>query len=130
MAARSKVFVRKTRNSSTLDIRRRSLILHSHDCKMRSIIPLLSFSALLAPVQSLYFYIDGTTPKCFFEELPKDTLVVGHYTAEEFNDQRKVWEKHDGLNIFISVDVRFGYSANPPFQRAIHSDNFTGSIRQ
>jgi hypothetical protein len=73
---------------------------------MRSILPLLSLSALLAPVQSLYFYIDGTTPKCFFEELPKDTLVVGHYTAEEWDDNRKAWLKHDGLNIFISVDVR------------------------
>jgi len=72
---------------------------------MRSIIPLISLSALLVPVQSLYFYIDGTTPKCFFEELPKDTLVVGHYTAEEYDDNRKIWSKHDGLNIFISVDV-------------------------
>jgi hypothetical protein len=73
---------------------------------MRSIYPLISLSALLAPVQSLYFYIDGTTPKCFFEELPKDTLVVGHYTAEEYSEQTKSWSKHDGLNIFISVDVR------------------------
>lgn len=73
---------------------------------MYSLIPLLSLSALLVPAQALYFYIDGTTPKCFFEELPKDTLVVGHYTAEEYNEERKVWEKHDGLNIFISVDVR------------------------
>jgi hypothetical protein len=72
---------------------------------MRSIIPLLSLSALLVPVQSLYFYIDGTSPKCFFEELPKDTLVVGHYTAEEYDDNRKMWSKHDGLNVFISVDV-------------------------
>jgi hypothetical protein len=73
--------------------------------KMRSILPLLSLSALLAPVQSLYFYIDGTTPKCFFEELPKDTLVVGHYTAEEYDESRKQWSTHDGLNIYISVDV-------------------------
>jgi len=72
---------------------------------MRSIIPLLTLSALLAPVQSLYFYIDGNTPKCFFEELPKDTLVVGHYTAEEYDEDRKTWSKHDGLHIFISVDV-------------------------
>jgi hypothetical protein len=72
---------------------------------MRSFLPFLSLSALLVPVQSLYFYIDGTTPKCFFEELPKDTLVVGHYTAEEFDDDLKMWKKHDGLNIFISVDV-------------------------
>ncbi|TVY91895.1 putative membrane protein [Lachnellula willkommii] len=72
---------------------------------MRSILPLLSLSALLAPVQSLFFYIDGTTPKCFFEELPKDTLVVGHYSAEEYDENMKAWAKHDGLSIAISVDV-------------------------
>lgn len=76
---------------------------------MWSIIPLLSLSALLVPVQSLYFYIDGTTPKCFFEELPKDTLVVGHYSAEEYDENLKSWSKHDGLNIQITVDV----SPNP-----------------
>ena len=72
---------------------------------MRSVISLLSLSALLVPVQSLYFYIEGTTPKCFFEELPKDTLVVGHYDAEEFDEDRKTWSKHDQLNILITVDV-------------------------
>jgi len=83
---------------------------------MRSILPLLSLSALLAPVQSLYFYIDGTTPKCFFEELPKDTLVVGHYTAEEYDENMKAWAKHDGLNIYISVDVRCLPQPIPPIQ--------------
>jgi hypothetical protein len=38
---------------------------------------LLAFAALLLPTQALYFYMDGPTQKCFFEELPKDTLVVG-----------------------------------------------------
>lgn len=34
--------------------------------------------ALLASqAQALYFYIDGPSQKCFFEELPKDTLFVG-----------------------------------------------------
>jgi hypothetical protein len=73
---------------------------------MRSLLPIVALSAFLAPVNSLYFYIYGTAPKCFFEELPKDTLVVGHYTAEEWDDNLNGWAKHDGLNIFISVDVR------------------------
>jgi len=36
---------------------------------------------LVLPAQALYFYLDGasTTPKCFYEELPKDTLVVGKH---------------------------------------------------
>ena len=39
----------------------------------------LAFAALLLPTKALYFYIDGPSQKCFFEELPKDTLVVGEY---------------------------------------------------
>ena len=69
---------------------------------MRALLPLLSLAAV---ARALYFYIDVTSPKCFFEELPKDTLVVGHYTAEEWDDNRKVWAKHDGISIYISVDV-------------------------
>lgn len=44
---------------------------------MRSIVSCVSLAVLIQQVQSLYFYIDGPTQKCFFEELPKDTLVVG-----------------------------------------------------
>ena len=36
---------------------------------------LLSLFAL--PSYALHFYMHGGTPKCFVEELPKDTLVVG-----------------------------------------------------
>jgi p24 family protein alpha len=74
---------------------------------MRSFLSLLPLSGFLIPVQSLYFYIEGTTPKCFYEELPKDTMVVGHYSAEEFNTDHNAYVKSDWLNIFISVDVRF-----------------------
>ena len=38
---------------------------------------LSALAALVLPTQALYFYMDGTSPKCFYEELPKDTLVVG-----------------------------------------------------
>jgi len=69
---------------------------------MKTLLPLLSLSSL---AQALYFYIDGSTPKCFFEEMPKDTMVVGHYTAEEWDDNRHAWWKHDGISIYISVDV-------------------------
>ena len=64
---------------------------------MRSFLPALSLAAatLLVPVQSLYFYIEGTNPKCFFERLPKDTLVVGQYKAEEFNLNQNAYVKND-----------------------------------
>ncbi|TVY40606.1 Protein ERP1 [Lachnellula occidentalis] len=92
---------------------------------MRSILPLLSLSALLAPVQSLFFYIDGTTPKCFFEELPKDTLVVGHYSAEEYDENMKAWAKHDGLSIAISVDEVFDNDHRVINQKGSSSGRFT-----
>lgn len=38
---------------------------------------LLLAAALAVPAQALHFFIDGAVQKCFFEELPKDTLVVG-----------------------------------------------------
>ncbi|KFZ04142.1 hypothetical protein V502_10378 [Pseudogymnoascus sp. VKM F-4520 (FW-2644)] len=76
---------------------------------MRSFLPALSLAAatLLVPVQSLYFYIEGTNPKCFFERLPKDTLVVGQYKAEEFSLDQNKYVKNDNLNIFITVEEVF-----------------------
>ena len=37
----------------------------------------LLLSAYILPSSALFFYVDQNSPKCFFEELPKDTLVVG-----------------------------------------------------
>ncbi|KAH6617312.1 emp24/gp25L/p24 family/GOLD-domain-containing protein [Chaetomium tenue] len=89
---------------------------------MRSLLPLLSLAAM---ARALYFYVDVTTPKCFFEELPKDTLVVGHYSAEEWNDQRHIWEKHDGISIYISVDEIFDNDHRVVSQRGGSSGKFT-----
>ncbi|RAL64435.1 hypothetical protein DID88_001911 [Monilinia fructigena] len=94
---------------------------------MRTSLPLIgaALSMLLTPIQSLYFYIDGTTPKCFFEELPKDTLVVGHYTAEEYDENKKQWSQHDGLKIFISVDELFDNDHRVVFQTGSTAGRFT-----
>lgn len=89
---------------------------------MRAALPLLS---LAGAAQALYFYIDGSAPKCFFEELPKDTLVVGDYSAEEYDDHRQAWAKHDGLNIYISVDETFDNDHRVVSQRGSGSGRFT-----
>lgn len=81
---------------------------------MRSFLPLVAFATV---ARALYFFIDGTTPKCFFEELPKDTLVVGHYKAEEWDDNQRAWAIHDGISIYISVDVRLSTSSTPDVPR-------------
>lgn len=69
---------------------------------MRSLFSLATF---VAAAQALYFYIDGGTPKCFYEELPKDTMVVGHYVASEWDDRANQWQEHQGITIYITVDV-------------------------
>ncbi|KAH7149479.1 emp24/gp25L/p24 family/GOLD-domain-containing protein [Dactylonectria estremocensis] len=91
---------------------------------MRSLFPLLSLSAV---ANALYFYIDGVTPKCFYEELPKDTLVVGHYTAEEWDDRVQGWQKHDGISIYISVDEIFDNDHRVVSQRGQAAGRFTFS---
>lgn len=70
---------------------------------MRSLFSLATF---VAAAQALYFFVDGGTPKCFYEELPKDTLVVGHYAAEEWDERSHQWQQHQGITIYITVEVR------------------------
>ena len=41
-----------------------------------------SLALFMSCAEALYFYIDGPSQKCFFEELPKDTLVVGKKQQE------------------------------------------------
>ena len=62
--------------------------------------------ALASTAQALYLFIDGATQKCFYEELPKGTLVSGHYAAEEYDDRVGTWQQHEGIKIYITVDVR------------------------
>lgn len=54
-----------------------------------AILSVLSLASFLLPAQALYFYIDGPTQKCFFEELPKDTLVVGASNPSLFQRRLK-----------------------------------------
>ncbi|KAL1903277.1 emp24p/erv25p-related protein [Sporothrix stenoceras] len=89
---------------------------------MKSFLPLLS---LAGAASALHLYIDASKPKCFFEELPKDTLVVGHYNAEEWDDHVQTWSKHDGISIYISVDETFDNDHRVVSQRGSANGKFT-----
>jgi hypothetical protein len=91
---------------------------------MKTFLPLLS---LASAAQALYFFIDAATPKCFYEDLPKDTLVVGHYAAEEWDDRSAAWQQHQGINIYISVDEVFDHDHRVVSQRGASSGKFTFS---
>ncbi|KAI1649233.1 emp24/gp25L/p24 family/GOLD-domain-containing protein [Daldinia loculata] len=89
---------------------------------MRVLLPLLMLGSV---AHALYFFLDGTNAKCFFEELPKDTLVLGHYQAEEWDDNTHSWAKHDGISIYISVDEVFDNDHRVVSQRGSSSGKFT-----
>lgn len=84
---------------------------------------LLPLAAALSSVaNALHFYVDPDAgPKCFFEELPHDTLVVGHYKAEQWDNTLQSWQPNDMISVYISVDVR------PPSPSPIppHNQNLT-----
>lgn len=74
--------VKDNSHSLPLSLTIRTLTILQHSRKMRLSLIASPLSLLLAVSQvmpgfALYFHIDGVHPKCFFEELPKDTLVVG-----------------------------------------------------
>ncbi|KAL9034275.1 MAG: hypothetical protein Q9180_005500 [Flavoplaca navasiana] len=62
--------------------------------------------ALSLPTNALYFYTEGLNPKCFYEELPKDTMVAGHYKAEQV-DSNKAAINNPDLKIQVTVDEVF-----------------------
>ncbi|EMC97657.1 hypothetical protein BAUCODRAFT_33380 [Baudoinia panamericana UAMH 10762] len=94
---------------------------------MWSIPRLLSLAALLVQTQALYFYIDGPTQKCFFEELPKDTLVVGTFKATQWNEQSREYVENPDMGIYITVDEVFDNDHRIVAQRGSSRGKFTFS---
>ncbi|KAK9452917.1 emp24/gp25L/p24 family/GOLD-domain-containing protein [Dipodascopsis uninucleata] len=68
---------------------------------------LLLVTTLAERVNGLYFYLEGSERKCFMEDLPKDTLVVGYYKAEEFVPETNSFVQPPNLAIHITVEETF-----------------------
>lgn len=59
-----------------------SMMKTSHSNSLWALTVLFTSALLVAQTQALYFFLENGVAKCFYEELPKDTLVVGesaHY---------------------------------------------------
>ncbi|KAG0047102.1 emp24p/erv25p- protein [Gryganskiella cystojenkinii] len=52
---------------------------------------LLVLLSILPSVLGLYFYIEGSEQKCFTEELPKETVVIADYEAQEWDEDRQTF---------------------------------------
>jgi hypothetical protein len=49
---------------------------------------LLVLLSILPSVFGLYFYLEGSEQKCFTEELPKETMVIGNRPLDLSRGQR------------------------------------------
>ncbi|KAF2013705.1 hypothetical protein BU24DRAFT_452542 [Aaosphaeria arxii CBS 175.79] len=81
-------------------------------------------AALAVPSQALHFFIDGATSKCFFEELPKDTLVVGHFEATVWDDATKSYQPRADTGVFITVEETFDNNHRVVAQRGDSKGKF------
>lgn len=52
-------------------------------------------SVLSSQVRALHLYMEGNQQKCFFEELPKDTLVVGTNNPYKQSLQSETYDTND-----------------------------------
>ncbi|KAK2749632.1 emp24p/erv25p- protein [Myotisia sp. PD_48] len=89
-----------------------------------SFITVLSFAL---PTQALYFYMQDRQPKCFLEELPKGTLVVGNYHAEVFDPQSRSYVTDSNMIVTITVDETFDNDHRVVSQRGADKGRFTFS---
>ncbi|KAF2771374.1 COPII vesicle coat component Erp5/Erp6 [Teratosphaeria nubilosa] len=80
---------------------------------------------LAAQAQALYFYIDGQRQKCFFEVLPKDTLVVGNYKAQLWNHDRQGYIDDNEMGIVVTIDETFDNDHRVVNVRGSSSGKFT-----
>ncbi|KAH8730102.1 emp24/gp25L/p24 family/GOLD-domain-containing protein [Phaeosphaeriaceae sp. PMI808] len=88
---------------------------------------ILLATALAVPSQALHFFLDGAVQKCFYEELPKDTLVVGHYHAEAWSDQSKTYHTSPDVGVFVTVEETFDNDHRIVAQRGTSEGRFTFS---
>ncbi|KAI8608095.1 emp24/gp25L/p24 family/GOLD-domain-containing protein [Chytriomyces sp. MP71] len=67
--------------------------------------PLLGLISLLlvSAANAVYFVLEGVEQKCFTEELPKDTTVLGKYSASVWKDDARTYVA-EPLTIIISVE--------------------------
>lgn len=65
---------------------------------------LLQISSELNKVDALYFHIRETEKKCFIEEVPDETLVVGKYKVELFDkDSNDYMPTSNGIGMHVEV---------------------------
>lgn len=72
--------------------------------KRSYVIVLLSFCQLISVSYSLYFHIGETERKCFIEEIPDETLVIGKYKVELYDENTNTYlPSTPGIGMHVEV---------------------------
>jgi hypothetical protein len=67
-------------------------------------IVIFSFFQLINLSYSLYFHISETERKCFIEEIPDETLVIGKYKVELFDERTNTYlPSTPGIGMHVEV---------------------------
>lgn len=65
---------------------------------------LLVFLAVMCnSVRSLYFHIAETERKCFIEEIPDDTMVIGNYKVLLYDPNTKGFGEYPSIGMHVEV---------------------------
>ena len=66
------------------------------------IVPTILFAAQVA--NGLFFEMGEKETKCFVEEIPEETMVVGKYNTQLFDEKSKEWQKSaPGMGMHVEV---------------------------
>ncbi|XP_062332445.1 transmembrane emp24 domain-containing protein 9 isoform X1 [Osmerus eperlanus] len=73
--------------------------------KMQScVLSLLLLNVYYSFVSSLYFHIGETEKKCFIEEIPDETMIIGNYRTQLYDKQKEEYlPATQGLGMFVEV---------------------------
>ncbi|CRG85369.1 putative membrane protein C16E9,09c [Talaromyces islandicus] len=82
-------------------------------------------TVLSSQARALHLYMEGAQQKCFFEELPKDTLVVGTYKAESLDRNSNTWFQDPALQVWITVVETFDNDHRVVSQKSQSNGRFT-----
>lgn len=84
---------------------------------------LLAFM-LLAFSHAFHFYLQTGESKCFFEDLEKDTLVVGRIEAFDKSDYSHDYSRNTNLKVQITIDETFDNNHRVVDQKSAPSGEF------
>ncbi|KAG7665246.1 ERP5 [[Candida] subhashii] len=86
---------------------------------------LLALLALFHITSALHFYVKTGETKCFYEELPENTLVVGKIDAYEREENSNEYVKSANLKVQITVEETFDDDHRVVDQKSSPNGDFT-----